>query len=111
MIDLEKIQDEISVWALSNNLIPDGVKDSWKPLLGVGQTYGQLNNAYLKRRQGMQGTGEEHTCAMEIAVADLIIFLMHFCSLEGISFEEVLQDTWAKVQEQDEVANPEKGNE
>jgi NTP pyrophosphatase (non-canonical NTP hydrolase) len=109
MIDLKKIQDEISLWVTTNNLVPEGVQGSWKPLLGIGEEVGELNHAYLKRRQAIRGTTEEHTAAIEDAVGDLAIFLMSFCQLEGIEFEEVLRDTWAKVQERNWLEDPQKG--
>jgi NTP pyrophosphatase (non-canonical NTP hydrolase) len=69
-------------------------RTSVQPLLGVVEEVGELSHAYLKRQQGIRGTAEEHTAAVEDAVADIVIFLADFCNAEGIDLEATVERVW-----------------
>jgi NTP pyrophosphatase (non-canonical NTP hydrolase) len=103
--DFAKLQDEVRQWANANF----GDVPSWQPLLGVQEEAGELCHAFLKREQQIRGDREKHNHDMRDAVGDIVIYLLDFCSREGIDFEQAVRDTWATVQRRDWKANPATG--
>lgn len=103
-MDLRQFQDEVSQWTRKN--FPDA--QAWEPLLGVGEELGELNHAFLKRHQVVR-TGEDHWGKMVDGVGDLVIYLVHFCSLTGISLEAALENTWNEVKQRNWKLYPKNG--
>lgn len=103
-MDLRQLQEEIRIWTQHN--FPDS--PPWQPLLGIGEELGELNHAFLKRAQGVR-TGESHFDKMVDAVGDLVIFLGHFCSLNGISLSAAIENTWNEVKQRDWKKYPKNG--
>jgi len=73
MKTLSEIQVEQRAWSLKNF----GEHPSWHPLLGIQEELGELSDAYLGKKPD----------AMMDAVADLVIYLMDFCSCEDIELK------------------------
>ena len=101
MINLKVIQQQQKEWADRN--FPGN--SAWQPLLGVGEEVGELMHHFLKKSQGIRGK-EDHDAEMEDAAGDIMIYLMNFCSHEGICLETALLKTWAKVSQRDWQKNP-----
>ena len=80
MKTLQEIQIEQRAWSLKNF----GEHPSWHPLMGIMEELGELAHAFLKREQGIRGTREEHDAAIKDAIGDVMIYLMDFCSCEGV---------------------------
>lgn len=95
-MNLDSLQQEVGRWALRN--FPDAT--SVQPLLGIGEEVGELDHAFLKRLQGIR-TNEDHDANIKDAVADIIIFLAHFCALEGISLDDCVNRAWEEVKKRD----------
>jgi NTP pyrophosphatase (non-canonical NTP hydrolase) len=102
---LSEIQAEHAVWAQRNF----GTRPAHQPLLGAVEEIGELAHAHLKAEQGIRGTEEEHRAAKKDAVADVIIFLMDYCNIEGFDMQELLGDTWDEVKQRDWKSNPGNG--
>lgn len=102
MIPLGGIQREVKEWSLVNF----GNHSSIESLLGLQEEVGELSHAYLKRKQGIRGTQEEHNIAIKDAVGDLCIYLMDFCNEEGLNIEDVIIDTWKMVSKRDWIKFP-----
>lgn len=101
---LQTVQDEHKVWRARN--FPGD--DLWVPALGAAEETGELCHAVLKMYQGIRGTEAEHKAAMEDAIGDVSLYLIDICSMLGLSFEQVVYDTWQIVKQRDWQAN--KGN-
>lgn len=71
------------------------------PLLGAGEELGELYHSYLKQWQGIRGTPQLHHEAMVDAVGDIAIYLIDFCNMRGIDFEQAIIDTWIIVGQRD----------
>jgi NTP pyrophosphatase (non-canonical NTP hydrolase) len=109
--NLHNFQRELKVWAEYN--FPDNPPDS--PIIGMGEEIGELfesltgliisngklNHAYLKQKQGIRGTREQHQAAIKDAVADIIVYLADFCNKTDINLTLTLAETWSKVRRRD----------
>jgi NTP pyrophosphatase (non-canonical NTP hydrolase) len=100
-----QIQREMPSWQAHN--FP-GRPKYW-PLLGMVEELGELAHAFAKRAQGVRGTAEEHTAAIEDAIVDLFTFGVDFACAEHIDLEVALPKVWAKVRERDWRAFPRYG--
>lgn len=98
---LREIQNAHRVWALKNF----GERPSWHPLLGAVEELGELAHAHLKEQQGIRRT-EDHVANAKDAVADVVLYLMDYCSLRDFDMQEVVESTWYKVRQRDWKANP-----
>lgn len=97
-----EIQEDQREWVRHNF----GDRPAWHPLLGVQEEVGELAHAFLKREQGIRGTKQEHDEAIRDAVADIVIFLMDFCSASGIDLEAQVAATWEQVRLRDWRKDP-----
>jgi NTP pyrophosphatase (non-canonical NTP hydrolase) len=104
---IARIQAEQKAWAFAN--FGDHL-DGGDALYGVGEEFGELceelavlkvaaaigklDHAYLKRKQGIRGTVEEHTAKLVDAFGDVLIYLLDLANREGIDAEEALLLTW-----------------
>jgi len=102
---LDRIQREQFEWSRKNF----GDHPAWHPLLGLQEEIGELSHAYLKKTQNIR-TDEDHDEAMKDAVADIVIYLVDFCSTIGYRLESELVSTWEKVKQRDWNADPTEGN-
>ena len=102
-LTLQQFQDEVTVWS-SANFGDDG--ESVDPLLGIAEEVGELCHAYLKRKQGIRGTADQHRAAIVDAVGDICIYLADFCRREGLFLDEIIERTWAQVKTRNWKENP-----
>jgi len=58
----------------------------------------------LKREQGIRG--HEHDAEARDAIGDIIIYLLHFCSFNGWSMAEIINETWEQVRKRDWIKYP-----
>lgn len=105
MMDLYEFQTEMISWSSHN--FPNAKPH--EPLLGAVEELGELSHAHLKMEQGIRGTKEEHHEAKGDAVADCIIFLMHYCILNGLDLENELRRAWGNVRHRDWIKFPKNG--
>jgi len=98
-------QSEHTEWSARNF----GVVPGWQPLMGAVEELGELAHAHLKQAQGIRGTSKEHHDAKVDAVADVIIYLMHYCSLEGIDMQSAIEVTAESVHMRDWKTYPKNG--
>lgn len=101
-MNFHQLQLEVGNWSINNF----GHQPSWRPLLGVQEEVGELSHAYLKRSQGIRKSTSDWQAEMEDAVADILIYLADFCSIECISMQRVVEETWEKVRQRDWKKNP-----
>lgn len=106
-MNIAQLQDEVTRWAQRN--FPDAKPH--QPLLGLSEEVGELCHAHLKMEQGIRGSAEEHRDAKEDAVGDVMVFLMHYCSLNGIDAQTAIMRTWDAVRKRDWTANKQDGGE
>lgn len=100
-MELRRLQREVGIWARRNFPTAEPVD----PLLGVCEESGELCHSFLKRKQGIRGTPEEHFAAMSDAVGDIVIYLADFCARNSIDLEEAVAGAWAHVSQRDWQAN------
>lgn len=101
MKTLSEIQEEQKPWVTHN--FPN--RHSWHPLLGLQEEVGELAHHYLKREQKIR-LNEDHNAGIKDSVADIVIYLLDFCSAEGIDLEKELNETWERVRQRDWKENP-----
>jgi NTP pyrophosphatase (non-canonical NTP hydrolase) len=107
VIDLEKLQKEVGDWSLKNF----GDQSSSNPLLGAVEEVGELCHAHLKSQQGIRGYDDpaKGIANKKDALGDILIYLMDYCSREGISLQEALIETASEVLQRDWVGSPTTG--
>lgn len=102
--DLWYLQFQVEKWADHNfpNAMP------YQPLLGALEELGELAHAHLKHEQNIRGmTSELDVQGMkEDAVADVIIYLAHYCALNEIDMGKVVSETWRSVRLRDWQDDP-----
>jgi NTP pyrophosphatase (non-canonical NTP hydrolase) len=104
-MNLHQLQEEQKKWVKYN--FPN--RDKYYPLLGAVEELGELAHAHLKQLQGIRGTEEEHKLAKKDAVADAIIFLADYCSMNDIDLQEAVETTWNDVKKRDWIKYPKNG--
>jgi len=100
---LKELQKEVGQWSLHNF----GTQASYRPLLGAVEELGELAHAHLKQEQGIRPS--DHFADKCDAIGDIIIYILDYCSKEGIDVEEELAVTWAKVKQRDWRQFPKNG--
>ena len=103
---LSDIQTEQLLWSERNF----GNHPAWHPLLGIQEEAGELAHAFLKRTQGIR-KNQDHDAAIRDAVGDIVIYLMDFCSCEGIDLQEAIEGAWDTVRKRNWKAAPTSGME
>lgn len=96
MKSLTQIQEELKPWVKHNF----GDRPAWHPLLGIGEEVGELNHHYLKFVQGIRNN-ENHREGIIDAVGDIGVYLLDFCNVAEINFEQVMNQVWDKVSKRD----------
>lgn len=105
-MNLDTLQKEVAEWATRN--FSDA--QPHQPLLGVQEECGELAHAHLKMEQGIRGTASDHFAAKEDAIGDILIFLAHYCHLNGIAMNIAVENVWQQVKQRDWQKNPFTGN-
>lgn len=100
-MNFKTLQSEVGEWSDRN--FPG--KEAVDPLLGAVEEIGELSHAFLKAKQGIRGTAEEHRLAERDAVADTVVYLADFCHQRGHDFQELMEETWGKVKQRDWTKN------
>jgi len=103
-LTLHSLQEQQKPWVKHNF----GERPTVWPLLGLVEELGELCHAVLKDWQGIR-TNEDHTAAAKDAIGDLVIFLSDYCSSRCFDLQQIVEDTWAKVQKRDWKADPKNG--
>jgi len=75
-------------------------------ILELVKALGRCAHAQLKGEQGIRHSSNEILKQKEDAVADIIIFLVNYCSSNGINIGRAVAETWDKVSARDWVKNP-----
>jgi len=101
---LSEIQTDQILWSEWNF----GKHPAWHPLLGIQEEVGELAHAFLKRTQGIR-KNQDHDAAIRDAVGDIVIYLMDFCSCEGIDLQEAVEDALDTVRKRNWKADPTSG--
>ena len=104
---LKKLQEEQKPWC-DHNFGTD--RPTWQPLLGAVEELGELAHSYLKRVQGIRN-GENHIEEAKDAVADIIIYLADYCTLEGFDMEVIVREAWEQVKQRDWKKDPDHAHE
>jgi len=92
MFDLEKFEVEVNAWSREN--FSRGI--SYQRLLGIVEELGELAHHFLKREQSIR-MDEDHEMGIVDAIGDIVIFLIGYCQLEGISICDAIYRTWELV--------------
>lgn len=103
-----ELQAAQAKWAQDNFGSPAS-RSPHQPLLGALEELGELAHAHLKSEQGIRGDVMKHHLAKIDAVADVIIYLADYCTLNGIDLALAVVKTWRQVESRDWKANPEDG--
>lgn len=81
MLDPEDFQGEVMRWAMHN--FPSA--QVHEPLLGVVEEIGELYNAHSIIKRPENGGAEKREQEIDDAVGDIMVFLAHYCGLNGFS--------------------------
>ena len=116
MLDMQAVQREVSEWC-GYNFKSDGpeavvlgtveeIGELVEAAMLLSITAGRLSRAVLKRSQGIRGSHEEWTAALQKETADVLIKLFHIATIEGFDLEAALHQRWGEVKKRDFVKNP-----
>ncbi len=101
------LQAVLAEWERTNF----GASPAVNNLLGAVEELGELAHAQLKSDQKIRGMADE-VIALEKkgdAVADVVIYLMGYCTKNNLCFATLLFETANKVMKRNWVDNPETG--
>lgn len=96
-MSLAQVQTESRRWR--NRNFPGHTPED--AIFGMMEEMGELVHAFLKRKQGIRGTAQEHSLAIEDALCDWIIYACGLADHEGIDLEPALAATWQRVGSRD----------
>lgn len=94
---LADLQAEHAAWAGRN--FPDA--EPWEPLVGATEELGELAHAHLKGHQGIRHAPDEIETKKADAVGDILVYLAHYCTLNGLSLQGCLDLAWGEVRDRD----------
>jgi len=103
--DLDALQEKINAWGRYN--FPNA--QPYQPLLGAVEELGELAHAHLKQEQGIRGTPEEWKAKKEDAIGDVIIYLLHYCVMQGLSLWACILQAWCEIKDRDWQKFPRNG--
>lgn len=95
--ELEIFQSEVGRWAERNF----GATPSYRPLLGAVEEIGELAHAHLKKEQGIREGLERFEQDAADAIGDILVYLADYCARTGLSLQESVDKTWARVRQRD----------
>jgi NTP pyrophosphatase (non-canonical NTP hydrolase) len=101
-MNIDDLQAQHEKWASHN--FPN--TKSGDVLLGIVEEVGELSHAHLKMVQEIRGTRNSDKID---AIGDILIYMVHYCNLEGISMQMAMEDTWKKVSRRDWKRFPKNG--
>ena len=101
-IDFPKFLYEVETWQKRN--FPNA--SPYQPLLGALEELGELAHAHLKMDQNIRGTFIQHFNAKKDAVGDVIIYLIHYCLLNGFQITDAMDEAWSIVRQRNWQENP-----
>lgn len=96
------LQTEAKKWTQHN--FPNA--KPYQPLLGIIEEVGELAHAHLKAEQGIRDPKIESKVD---AIADAIVFMAHYCTLNNIDLQSAIYETWQEVKKRDWVKFPVNG--
>lgn len=105
--ELIVFQSQVGAWADRNF----GLTPAYRPLLGAVEELGELAHAQLKKEQGVRKGESRFKIDASDAVGDILVYLAHYCQLTGLSLQDAVDKTWAKVRQRDWRKYPETGEE
>lgn len=103
--ELEIFQSQVGRWAEGNF----GKTPAYRPLLGAVEEMGELAHAQLKKEQGVREGEERFEIDASDAIGDILVYLAHYCAVTGLSLQEAVDTTWAKVRQRDWKKYPKTG--
>ena len=101
---VNRLQTEIKEWATKN--FP--LEGEHSLILGMTEELGELAHHVLKRDMGIRGE-EGHDAKIRDAIGDLQVFLLQFCTRQGLNPLECLMDVWREVKQRDWLRFPQDG--
>jgi len=105
--ELTIFQRQVAEWADKNF----GLTPAYRPLLGAVEEIGELTHAQLKKEQDVRKGVSRFEADASDAIGDLLIYLAHYCQVAGLSLQQSVDKTWAKVRQRDWKKFPETGEE
>lgn len=102
---LRLLSAAISTWSHYN--FPK--QDCADPLIGMYEEAGELSHAFLKNKQGIRGSTEQHYLDMADAVGDIVVYLIDFCNRNDLDFANCIFDAWHQVSKRDWQKYPKDG--
>ena len=100
-MDLVRLQQLHGEWALKN--FPDSTPDH--ALIGMVEEVGELAHAHLKQIQKIRGTYEEHRAQKADAIGDILMYLLHYATLERFDMDSLVQKVWEDINKRDWLRN------
>lgn len=99
-------QRDLKKWLTHN--FPKATSD--QQLKGIMEELGELCCADLKHEQGIRGYDEKRSRnEIKDAVGDIVIYLINYCSIKNIVFQDCIEMAYHEIKGRDWVKNPEKG--
>ena len=106
--DLELFQEQVARWSVENF----GHQPLYRALMGIAEEVGELMHCRLKFEQGIrQYSQTRFEVESADAIGDIIIYLADYCDRLGLSLEDCVRTTWARVRQRDWRKDREKGGE
>jgi NTP pyrophosphatase (non-canonical NTP hydrolase) len=93
---LKNLQNAHAIW--QHNNFPNAEK--WECLAGLTEELGELAHAHLKMHQGIR-KNEDHLASQKDAVGDIVIYLLGYCTLNGLDIDECIESAWDEVSKRD----------
>lgn len=81
----------------------------YRNLLGVIEEVGELAHAQLKGEQGIRHKPEEILPMKVDAIGDILVFLINYCTSQGIDLIECLEAAWGEIKDRDWRKFPKNG--
>lgn len=104
-MNILEMQEQHRQWAQHN--FPKTLPH--QPLLGIVEEVGELSHAHLKNEQGIRGSAVLHCLAKEDAVGDIMMYLFHYCELNGLTLSACINTAWNEIKTRDWIKFPKNG--
>ena len=93
---LTELQARLRLWQGHN--FPN--RESWEPLMGIGEEIGELMHSHLKEHQGIR-LEENHPMKAKDALGDILIYAADYANARGFNLQQILDKTWEEVSQRD----------